>query len=101
MSLISDSAQHTETDVLQELKSVIPDGWPDFKEDTPLAVRDYWPFRDELNVQNVVQYRGQCIIIPKALRAELLKRIHSSHIGGEACYAPHAMIMQGISRRSP
>ena len=31
-------AQHTETDdVLQELKSVILDGWPDFKEDTPLA----------------------------------------------------------------
>ena len=79
--------QHTETDdVLQELKTVILDGWPDFKEDTPLAVRDYWPFRDELNVQNGVLYRGQCIIIPKALRAELLKRIHSSHIGGEACY---------------
>ncbi|KAK0155533.1 hypothetical protein N1851_002013 [Merluccius polli] len=80
-------AQHTGTDdVLQELKTVILDGWPDFKEDTPLAVRDYWPFRDELNVQNDVLYRGQCIIIPKALRAELLKRIHSSHIGGEACY---------------
>ena len=80
-------AQHTGTDdVLQELKTVILDGWPDFKEDTPLAVRDYWPFRDELHVQNGVLYRGQCIIIPKALRAELLKRIHSSHIGGEACY---------------
>ena len=49
-------------------------------------MRDYWPFRDELNVQNGVLYRGQCIIIPKALRAELLKCIHSSHIDGEACY---------------
>lgn len=65
---------------------MILDGWPDFKEDTPLAVRDYWPFRDEVNMQNDVLYRGQCIIIPKALGAELLKRIHSSHIGGEACY---------------
>ena len=42
---------------------MILDGWPDFKEDTPLAVRYYWPFRDELNVQNDV----------------LLKRIYSSH----------------------
>ena len=44
-------------------EDVILDGWPDFKEDTPLAVRYYWPFRDELNVQNDV----------------LLKRIYSSH----------------------
>lgn len=80
-------AQHTDTDdTLQELKSVVMIGWPDFKEDTPLAVRDYWAFRDQLNVQNGVLYRGQCVIIPKALRAELLKRIHTSHIGGEACY---------------
>lgn len=80
-------AQHTDTDdVLQQLKTVVMDGWPDFKEDTPLAVRDYWAFRDELNVQDGVLYRGQCVVIPKALRAELLKRIHTSHIGGEACY---------------
>lgn len=25
-------------------------------------------------------------IVPKSLRAEMLKRIHSSHVGGEACY---------------
>ncbi|KAJ8371257.1 hypothetical protein SKAU_G00112850 [Synaphobranchus kaupii] len=79
--------QHTETDdVLQELASVILSGWPDFKEDTPLAVREYWPFRDELSVQDGVLYRGQCVVIPKAMRSELLKRIHTSHIGGEACY---------------
>ncbi|XP_034095415.1 uncharacterized protein K02A2.6-like [Gymnodraco acuticeps] len=80
-------AQHTEMDdVLQALTSVILRGWPDFKEDTPLLVREYWPFRDELNVQNSVLYRGQCVVIPKALRAELLRCIHTSHIGGEACY---------------
>ncbi|XP_034058782.1 uncharacterized protein K02A2.6-like [Gymnodraco acuticeps] len=80
-------AQHTEMDdVLQALTSVILRGWPDFKEDTPLLVREYWPFRDELNVQNSVLYRGQCVVIPKALREELLRRIHTSHIGGEACY---------------
>ncbi|KAK0133292.1 hypothetical protein N1851_031206 [Merluccius polli] len=57
-------AQHTGTDdVLQELKTVILDGWPDFKEDTPLAVRDYWPFWDELTakwcaIQRTVHHYG-------------------------------------------
>lgn len=64
-------------------KSVILGGWPDFKEDTPLAMWEYWPFKDELNVQNGVLYGGQ-VVFPKALRAELLKRIHTSHIAREA-----------------
>ncbi len=29
---------------------------------------------------------AQKVIIPRSLRAEMLKRIHSSHIGGDACY---------------
>lgn len=51
-----------------------------------LSLRKYWPFRDELNIQNGVLFRGQCVIIPKALRAEMLTRIHATHIGGEGCY---------------
>ncbi|KAJ8395956.1 hypothetical protein AAFF_G00026640 [Aldrovandia affinis] len=79
--------RHTDRDeCLQALKNTVLVGWPDVKEEAPLVAREYWPFRDEISVQNGVLFRGQKVIIPKSLRPEMLTRIHSSHIGGEACY---------------
>ncbi|KAJ8361627.1 hypothetical protein SKAU_G00181520 [Synaphobranchus kaupii] len=79
--------RHTDRDeCLQALKNTVLVGWPDVKEEAPLIAREYWPFRDEISVQNGVLFRGQKVIIPKSLRPEMLTRIHSSHIGGEACY---------------
>ncbi|KAI4894807.1 hypothetical protein NFI96_015293, partial [Prochilodus magdalenae] len=71
---------------LQALKSAVLLGWPDVKERTPHIIREYWPFRDEVSAQNGILFRGQKVIIPKSLRPEMLTRIHSSHIGGDACY---------------
>ncbi len=56
------------------------------KEKTSHLIREFWPYRDEISVQNGILYRGQKVIIPRSLRAEMLNRIHSSHIGGDACY---------------
>lgn len=79
--------QHTDKDEhLQSLKSMALAGWPYLKEETPFTVREYWTFRDEISVQNGVLFRGQKVIIPKSLRPEMLTRIHSSHVGGDACY---------------
>uniref|UniRef100_A0A8D2J594 Gypsy retrotransposon integrase-like protein 1 n=1 Tax=Varanus komodoensis TaxID=61221 RepID=A0A8D2J594_VARKO len=79
--------QHTEIDKsLQALKSVVLNGWPDSKEEVPLIVREYWTFRDEIGIQDGILYKGPRVIILKSLRSEVLKRIHASHIGGEACY---------------
>ena len=45
--------QHTDREEhLQTLRSVILMGWPDCKEETALAIREYWPVREELIVQN-------------------------------------------------
>eukprot|EP00063_Salmo_salar_P032454 XP_014007289.1 PREDICTED: uncharacterized protein LOC106575331 [Salmo salar] len=79
--------QHTDKDKhLQSLKSMALAGWPYLKEETPFTVREYWTFRDEIRVQNGFLFRGQKVIIPKSLRPEMLTRIHSSHIEGDACY---------------
>ena len=61
-------------------------GWPYMKEEKPFTVREYWTFQDEISVQNGVLFRGQVVIIPKSLRPEMLTPIHSSHVGGDACY---------------
>ena len=44
-------------------------------------VREYWPYRDELNTQNGIVYRGTRIIIPASMRREMTARAHRSHLG--------------------
>ena len=71
--------------VMQALKNTILIGWPGMKEQVPLTVRDYWNFREEWTLHNGVLFKNQGIIIPHSLRSEMLARLHSSHLGIEAC----------------
>lgn len=78
--------QHTEDDViLQTLKSVIIQGWPDWKESAPPLTLPYYSFRDELTVQNGIVFKGNRAVIPKSLRLDMIHRIHASHLGIEGC----------------
>ena len=66
---------------LQTLVSVTAEGWPNSKQDVPLCIRDYWPYRDELTVHDGLAYRGTRIIMPTSLRREMIERAHLSHLG--------------------
>ena len=55
--------------------------WPVDKNDSPLNIREYWPYRDELATENGLAYRGTCLIIPTKLRPEMVVRAHRSHLG--------------------
>ncbi|XP_064597501.1 uncharacterized protein K02A2.6-like [Liolophura sinensis] len=70
---------------MSTLKRVIQDGWPDRKEDAPFTVQQYFPFRDELSVQNGIVFKGERVIVPVSVRPEILHRLHSSHIGLQSC----------------
>ena len=76
----------TEQDpALQTLKTTVLTGWPDRRDDVPVQVRDYWNYREEITLHNGILFKCQRIIVPKALRAEITSRVHSSHLGIEAC----------------
>ena len=78
----------TETAVDESLQchlKVVRGGWPDHKSATPLSIREYWPFRDEITMQDSIVFKAYSVIIPKSMRKEMLNRIHSSHQGAEAC----------------
>ena len=62
---------------LQTLMGAILTGWPENKGDTPVNIKSYWPYRDEILAQDGVLYRGLRVIIPQ--------KIHSSHQGVNAC----------------
>ena len=60
-------------------------GWPENRDDVPVMVREYFNHRDEVTVQNGILYKGMKVIVPKVMRPLMLNRIHSSHLGADAC----------------
>uniref|UniRef100_A0A8W8KNA1 Reverse transcriptase/retrotransposon-derived protein RNase H-like domain-containing protein n=1 Tax=Magallana gigas TaxID=29159 RepID=A0A8W8KNA1_MAGGI len=50
-------------DSLQPLKTVILSGWPDTKDDVPIAIRPYWNVKDTLTVQDGIIYHSSRVII--------------------------------------
>ena len=77
--VIEDATKKDEN--LQTLRKVIFNGWPENKQDMPDAVMPYWNIRDELSTYNGIVFKGERIVIPESLRAELLEILHKSHSG--------------------
>ena len=72
-------------DTLKELATTIQQGWPDLKKNVPMSIRAFWPYRDELVVDNNIVFKGTKVVIPNRMRALMLQRSHISHQGPEAC----------------
>ncbi|GFR71011.1 retrotransposable element Tf2 155 kDa protein type 1 [Elysia marginata] len=68
---------------LNALKETIYNGWPEKLQDTPLLCRPYWNFRDEICMEDGILMKSSRIIIPKAMRPEILKTLHQPHMGIE------------------
>ena len=69
--------------VLQNLRGIIQQGWPECKKDVPPPAQAYYDFRDKLTVQDQLVFKGPRNVIPAALRREMMSTIHASHIGME------------------
>jgi hypothetical protein len=69
------------------LNKVVQDGWPETRSETPIAVRPYWNYRDEIVNHDGILLKGERIIIPEVMRGETLKCIHAAHLGIEKCKA--------------
>ena len=70
---------------LQVLKAMIQGGWPEHKSDVPSIISPYLDMRDEMAIQNDIIFKGGQVVVPRASRSELLKRIHNSHLGVSGC----------------
>ena len=83
----------SETDsdsVLQHLMQLCIDGWPNDRSKVPAQCLPFWTFRDQISFNDGVfndgvLFKGEKIIIPKAMQPEILKLIHSSHLGIAKC----------------
>ena len=74
-----------EDETMNLLKQVIKSGWADYKDEVPHNVQCYFPFRDELVIQNGLIFKGEKVVIPNRVRREIIERVHESHIGIQGC----------------
>lgn len=56
-------------------------GWPDHKKSVPQQVQSYWPVRHKLSINEGLLLVDDRVIVPRPLRAEALKRLHTAHQG--------------------
>ena len=64
---------HTATEsepVKKELKTTMREGWPENKDFLPARIRDYFPFHEELTLQNELVFKGECLVVPESAYLE-------------------------------
>ena len=75
--------QHAELDgCYQPLRHYIMDGFPDHHAQLPDECRRYWNVRDRLSVDDGMIVYGCRLLIPAAMRREVLSSLHDSHQAG-------------------
>ena len=62
-------------------------GWPEKKEHAPALTRPYFSMCHELAAQDGLVFKGNSVMIPKNLRADVKLKIQPSFLGIEACLA--------------
>jgi transposase InsO family protein len=68
---------------LMMLKTIVHEGWPTSIKEVPQVLKPYWCYRDEISIENGILMKGQRIIIPLTLQAEILGKLHAAHQGAE------------------
>ena len=79
--------KHTSADdpVLTELRRIIQQGWPATKSEVTEFLHLYYDYRDELTTQDQLVFKGSQVVVPTALRKEMMAMCHDTHISVEGC----------------
>ena len=73
-----------EDETCQEVSKYVRHGWPE-KDNLKGVVRHYWPYRAQLTIVNSLLMYESRIVIPSALRQEVLEKLHEGHRGIVKC----------------
>ena len=78
--------QATEEDAnMKNLKAVILQGWPEEKRQLSQQLQNYFPFREELSVQNGLVFKSHRVVVPEEERPSIIEKLHASHSGIQSC----------------
>lgn len=70
---------------LLSVVKLIKKGWPEHLSNVPMDAGDYVQMKSELSEHNGLVLRGSRIIVPRAMRGEILQKIHEGHQGLVKC----------------
>lgn len=92
-------AQHSDP-TCQTLMKYCRQGWPN-KHSVDPAAKPFWEGRGELSIGEELLLYGRRIVIPEAMQAETLQKLHQGHQGIHRCRlrAQSSVWWPGISRR--
>ncbi|CAB3991932.1 Transposon Tf2-6 poly [Paramuricea clavata] len=85
MAELKEETANDET--LQQLKQQMVQGWADRKHEIPQNLATYWNIRHELSEAEGLIFKDHQLVIPTAMRSNMLNLIHESHLGIEKCKA--------------
>ncbi|KAK2704983.1 hypothetical protein QYM36_017135 [Artemia franciscana] len=71
----------TKDETLNSLLETIQVGWPNNKKSLDRKLGPFWNYCYELAVLDGLVVKGECIVIPRCMRAGILGQLHSSHLG--------------------
>jgi hypothetical protein len=74
-----------EDEEMKQLAEQIADGWPDDKRKVAGVVRPYFKIRDELTTEDGLIFRGERLVVPRAVRSAMINELHRSHLGVNRC----------------
>ena len=69
------------------MKATIEKGWPAHRKSAEPSIRQYEGIRAELHVAEYLIFKVERVVIPSSMRAEVLKKVHETHLGIEKCKA--------------
>ncbi|CAF4891520.1 unnamed protein product [Pieris macdunnoughi] len=61
------------------------EGWPEHKKLLPDILRSYFPLKTDIHIINSIVFKNNSVIIPVAMRNDILKQIHEGHQGIHSC----------------
>jgi transposase InsO family protein len=78
--------QATQEDAaMNSLMKIILQGWPEEKKQLSLQLQDYFPYREELAINNGLVFKGHRVVVPEQQRRDVMEKLHASHSGIQSC----------------
>ena len=71
--------------MLQKVREYVENGWSTSRLHLPSDVVPYHSIQSEISYQDGLLFKSGRIVVPEVLQEDMLKRLHSSHLGIEGC----------------
>ena len=75
----------TKDPTMQLSKNTIYHGWPRYRKQCPRELWDYWNIRCNLFLEDGLILKGDRLVVPESLPAQVLEATHTGHQGETKC----------------